>query len=95
MLALFRLVRGRGMVILLLLAVAAAGSPTLRARATRLLACTVSLQAGDPTGGLGATAASMFSGTRVRRSSPGQCLREAMASTTMARQWIQHRRDGR
>lgn len=88
---LIRLVSGRGLVVLALLAGAVLlGSPRMRVTATRLLACGVSLQAGDATGNVGASAASAIAGTRVGRASPGQCLREALRTTAAAKTWVQH-----
>lgn len=86
---------GHRIVVLVLLAAwLAAGSPTLRQTAGRLLACGVSLQAGEPTGGVGASAVSAISGTRVRRTSRDQCLREAIGSTMVAKRWILQQRGG-
>ncbi len=94
MFMLFRLMAGRRLIILaVLVVVAAAGTPALRQKATRVLACGVSLRAGDMLVG-GAASASVVqavSGVRVPRVTPQQCLRDAIRTTTAAPTWMQRR----
>lgn len=92
MLAIFRLVSGRRMLVLLVLAgLMVAGTPALREKATRLLACGVSLHAGGLFGRSGASVVQAVNGGRVTPNSPHQCLREAMRTTAAARTWMQRR----
>ncbi len=93
MFMLFRLMAGRRLIILaVLVVVAAAGTPALRQKATRVLACGVSLRAGDMLVG-GAASASLMQAVsgRVPRVTPQQCLRDAIRTTTAARTWMQRR----
>jgi hypothetical protein len=91
MFALFRLVAGRRILVLVLLAaLAAAGTPAVRAGASRLLACGVSLDVGGLFGPSRASVIDAVSGG-ILRSSPQRCLREAMRTTAAARTWMQRR----
>ena len=92
MFALIRLVTGRRLGLLVLLAALAAGaSPALRERCTRLLACGVSLQAADLFGGSGTSLIDAATGRRALRGSPQQCVREAVHTAAEARTWVQRR----
>jgi hypothetical protein len=92
MLALFRLVAGRRILVLVLLAaLAAVGTPALRETAARLLACGVSLQASDLFGGSGAALVDALPGRRLSRSSSLQCLREATRASAAAQTWMRRR----
>ncbi len=90
----FRLMAGRRLMVLAVLAVlAAAGTPAVREKAARVLACGVSLQAGDMVAGaaLSAGVVQAVSGVRVPRVTPQQCLRDAIRTSTAARTWMQRR----
>jgi len=93
MFTLFRLMAGRRLVLLGLLAMlAAAGTPAVRDTATRLLACGVSWQSAGLFPHAGASLAEAMSGKPLPRRTPQQCLREAMRTTAAARTWIEGRR---
>jgi hypothetical protein len=92
MFALIRLVAGRRILVLVLLAaLAAASTPALREKATRFIACGASLQAGALFGSSGASVVRAVSGGQMRRDSTHQCRREAMRTTGAARTWMQRR----
>lgn len=92
MFAIFRLVAGRRILVLVVLAaLMAAGIPAVREQATRLLACGVNLHAGHLFGGSGATVVQAVSGGRITPGSPQRCLREAMRTSAAARTWMQRR----
>jgi hypothetical protein len=92
MFALLRFVVGRRILVLVLLAaLAAVGTPALREKATRLIACGVSLQAGDLFGGSGAGVVQAVAGGRLPRGSARQCLRAAASSSAAAQTWMRRR----
>jgi hypothetical protein len=89
MLGLLRLMSGRRLLIVAVLAVLLlSGSAALRSSGARLLACGVSLQMSDPTGATGSGIAGRISGNRVPRLPPSQCLHEVTRSVTVATAWL-------
>jgi hypothetical protein len=89
MLGLLRLMSGRRLLIVAVLAVLLlSGSAALRSGGARLLACGVSLQMSDPTGATGAGIAGRISGDRVPRLPPSQCLHEVTRGVTAATAWL-------
>jgi hypothetical protein len=93
MLGLLRLMSGRRLLIVAVLAVLLlSGSAALRAGGARLLACSVSLQMGDPTGATGSSVAARISGDRVPRLPPSQCFHEVTRGVTAATAWLRSRR---
>ena len=94
MLGLLRLMSGRRLLIVAILAVLLlSGSAALRTGAARLLACSVSLQMGDPTGAAGSRVAAGVSGGQIPRLPPSQCLREVSRGVTAATTWLRSHRD--
>jgi hypothetical protein len=94
MLGLLRLMSGRRLLIVAVLAVLLlSGSAAVRSRGARLLACGVSLQMSDPTGATGSGIAGRISGDRVPRLPPSQCLHEVTRSVTAATAWLLSRLD--
>jgi len=91
MVALIRLIAGRRILVLVLLAALAASTPALREKATRLIVCGASLQASALFGSSGASVVRAVSGGQMLRDSPHQCLREAVRTTGAARTWMQRR----
>ena len=94
MLGLLRLMSGRRLLIVAVLAVLMlSGSAALRSSGARLLACGVSLQMSDPTGATGAGIAGRISGDRVPRLPPSQCLHEVAREVTAAKAWLRSHLD--
>jgi hypothetical protein len=96
MLGLLRLMSGRRLLIVAVLAVLLlSGSAALRSRGARLLACGVSLQMSDPTGATGSGIAGRISGDRVPRLPPSQCLHEVTRGVAAATAWLRSHHDAR
>ena len=94
MLGLLRLMSGRRLLIVAVLAVLLlSGSAALRSKGARLLACGVSLQMSDPTGATGSGIAGQISGDRVPRLPPSQCLHEVTREVTAATAWLRSHLD--
>ena len=94
MLGLLRLMSGRRLLIVAVLAVLLlSGSAALRSNGARLLACGVSLQMSDPTGATGSGIAGRISGDRVPRLPPSQCLHEVTRGVTAATAWLRSHLD--
>ena len=102
MLGLLRLMSGRRLLIVAVLAVLLlsgsavlllSGSAALRSNGARLLACGVSLQMSDPTGATGAGIAGRISGDHVPRLPPSQCLHEVTREVTAVTAWLRSHLD--
>ena len=94
MLGLLRLMSGRRLLIVAVLAVLLlSGSAALRSNGARVLACGVSLQMSDPTGAAGAGIAGRISSDRVPRLPPSQCLHEVTRDVTAATAWLRSHLD--
>ena len=94
MLGLLRLMSGRRLLIVAVLAVLLlSGSAALRSSGARLLACGVSLQMSGPTGATGAGIAGRISGDHVPRLPPSQCLHEVTREVTAVTAWLRSHLD--